>query len=636
MRSTSFLLLLSSILIPSLKAGDRPNILWITAEDMSPALGCYGDDYATTPNIDRLAETSVKYSHAFATAPVCSPVRSCLITGCYAQSMGTHNMRSAMPLPDGVRGFPSYLRDAGYYTSNNDKTDYNTSDAARLIKESWNESSETAHWRQRTDKSQPFFSVFNLMTSHQSRTMVWPYDKFRIDVQSRLSAAEIHDPAKAVLPPYYPDTSIIRREWARFYDCVTAMDKEVGNILTKLHDDGLDDNTIVFFFSDHGSGMPRHKRALLDSGMHVPLLIRFPDKWKHLAPTKPGQTTDRLVSFVDFPATVLNLIGTPIPDTMQGLPFLGTNADRGREFAFGHRDRVDEAFDCSRSVRSRRFLYIRNYMPHISYNQPTAWPDQGEIRHEFYRLARRGSMTEAQWHFAGPTKPAEELFDCEADPLNTHNLAADPQRAEDLRHMRQTLEVHLTEIHDLGFIPEASLHSLLESEVEERTVLHKVTQVNQVIARNVGLTGDVANQDEIRSYWQAITLMNSGTIDPDKLRIALPLRMHGADDFVCATETANAILSVKPNDATAINVLLQAVESEDLNIVLHAVRAIELLGENAIEATPAIRKIAARCNSLLPTNTTATFVQTPEQDLAMFISFSATAFLRKHGNAEGE
>ena len=236
--------------------------------------------------------------------------------------------------------------------------------------------------------------------------MVWPYDKFRIDVQSRLSAAEIHDPAKAVLPPYYPDTSIIRREWARFYDCVTAMDKEVGNILTKLHDDGLDDNTIVFFFSDHGSGMPRHKRALLDSGMHVPLLISFQDKWKHLAPTKPGQTTDRLVSFVDFPATVLNLIGTPIPDTMQGLPFLGTNADRGREFAFGHRDRVDEAFDCSRSVRSRRFLYIRNYMPHISYNQPTAWPDQGEIRHEFYRLARRGSMTDAQWHFAGPTKPA--------------------------------------------------------------------------------------------------------------------------------------------------------------------------------------------------------------------------------------
>jgi arylsulfatase A-like enzyme len=306
---------LATLAVVATHADDRPNILWITAEDMSPTLGCYGDDYAITPHIDRLSSESVRYTHAFATAPVCSPVRSCLITGVYATSLGTHNMRSAFPIPKSIHGFPSYLRKAGYFTTNNSKTDYNTSSWERLVEESWNESSNTAHWRKRPVDQQykPFFSVFNLMTSHQSRTMVWTYDRFVKEVQSRLSPDEIHDPAKAPLPPYYPDTPIIRKTVARFYDCVTAMDKEVGNILQQLEDDGLADDTIVFFFSDHGSGMPRHKRALLDSGMHVPLMIRFPDKYRHLAPTVPGESTDRLVSFVDFAWTVLNLVDVECP-----------------------------------------------------------------------------------------------------------------------------------------------------------------------------------------------------------------------------------------------------------------------------------------------------------------------------------
>ncbi|MCP4172092.1 MAG: sulfatase, partial [Fuerstiella sp.] len=318
-------------------AAALPNILWITAEDMSPALGCYGDSYATTPNIDQLATESVRYTHSFATAPVCSPVRSCLITGCYATSLGTHNMRSAFPLPPSIRGFPALLKDAGYFTSNNVKTDYNTSDSARLIDESWDESSDTAHWRSRRDKTAPFFSVFNLMTSHQSRTMVWPYEKFQADVQSHISSVDVHDPATVPLPPYYPDTPIIRRDWARFHDCVTAMDQQVGEILQQLTDDGLADDTIVLFFSDHGSGMPRHKRALFDTGMHVPLLIRFPQKYRHLAPAGAGSVTDRMVSFVDFPPTVLNLCGLSIPGHMQGEAFLGDNVPAEREFALGHR-----------------------------------------------------------------------------------------------------------------------------------------------------------------------------------------------------------------------------------------------------------------------------------------------------------
>ena len=270
----SFLLSLGA----TVSAAERPNILWITAEDMSPVLGCYDDQFAVSPNIDRLAKESVRYTRAFASAPVCSPSRSCLITGCYPPSLSTQQMRSGFAIPKSMRGFPEHLRARGYYTSNNVKTDYNTGNYADIIRHSWNESSATAHWRKRPDEKQPFFSIFNLMTSHQSRSMVWPYERFKKDVQSRLSVSEIHDPTKVPLPPYYPDTPLIRRELARFYDCVTAMDKEVGVILQQLEDDGLADNTIVFFYSDHGNGMPRHKRALLDSGMHVPLLIRFPKK----------------------------------------------------------------------------------------------------------------------------------------------------------------------------------------------------------------------------------------------------------------------------------------------------------------------------------------------------------------------
>ena len=283
-----FSLLMVCGVLQAVEQTERPNILWITAEDMSPVLGCYGDKFAITPNIDQLAKESVRYTKAFASAPVCSPSRSCLITGCYPTSLSTQQMRSGFAIPKSMRGFPALLRQRGYYTTNNVKTDYNTGNYAEIIKSSWNESSATAHWRQRGDKAQPFFSVFNLMTSHQSRSMVWPYARFKEEVQSTLSPGDIHDPNKVPLPPYYPDTPLVRRELARFYDCVTAMDLQVGAILKQLQEDGLAENTIVFFYSDHGSGMPRHKRALLDSGMHVPLLIRFPKNGSTSPPANPA------------------------------------------------------------------------------------------------------------------------------------------------------------------------------------------------------------------------------------------------------------------------------------------------------------------------------------------------------------
>lgn len=626
-------------LFGSVHAATRPNILWITAEDMSPTLGCYGDAYATTPHIDRLAEESVRYTHAFATAPVCSPSRSCLITGCYAPSLGTQQMRSAFPLPPDMNGFPALLRELGYYTSNNVKTDYNTGSSPRMIKASWNESSSTAHWRNRP-KGTPFFSIFNLMTSHQSRAMTWNRDRFLKEVRSQLSAAEIHDPDLAPLPPYYPDTLVNRRVVARFYDCVTVMDKQVGDILRQLEEDGLADDTIVFFYSDHGSGVPRHKRVLLDSGMRVPLLVRFPKRLSEWAPVDPGETTDRLVSFVDFAPTVLRLAGATPPSTMQGTPFLGANTTP-RSFVFGHRDRIDESFDVARSVRGPRYLYVRNFMPHLGHNQRSWWPDMGEIDHEFYRVAELGSADAAVNDFIAPTRPAEALYDCVEDPWNLHNLAGSERHATTLAKLREQLDRHVAATLDAGFLPESTAWREIGSSTmweSVRSASHGETYVVQPYraAQYVG-GGDAESRVEARlklltnsnpscRYWAAIALHHQETLSVNARQ-----QLHEAlqdDDVAVQIEAAHAL--AKHGDvAAALDVLIKHLSHEDLTVVLHATRAVELLGQDAKAARPAMERVASRARKLQPTSTPATFVLSKEQDLAMFCSFSANNFLKR-------
>jgi len=626
----SFLLSLGA----AVSAAEQPNILWITAEDMSPVLGCYDDQFAVSPNIDQLAKESVRYTRAFASSPVCSPSRSCLITGCYPPSLSTQQMRSGFAIPKSMRGFPEHLRARGYYTSNNMKTDYNTGNYADIIRHSWSESSATAHWRKRPDKKQPFFSIFNLMTSHQSRSMVWPYERFKRDVQSRLSVSEIHDPTKVPLPPYYPDTPLIRRELARFYDCVTAMDKEVGVILQQLEDDGLEDNTIVFFYSDHGSGMPRHKRALLDSGMHVPLLIRFPKKWQHLAPGKPATTTDRLVSFVDYAPTVLSLTGIPIPEAMQGAPFLGSKVAAPRRYVYGHRDRVDEVRDLARSVRDKRYLYIRNYMPHLGYNQPTAWPDSGEIRHDFYRLAKRETMSAAQWHFASPTRPVEELYDCEADPLNLNNLAKSGKHRNILKRLRAEHLRHIAATADLGFLPESEAWELFAKQTGWKlgqaggvplAGIHQAAAQVGVASERVFLKNLDSDNPTIR-YWGGIGLAVSPEISGLAKR---KLQRKISDPSPAARiEIANA-LATHGDIQNALPALIEATQHENLIVVTHASRIIELLGKKAKSAKYAIQEALKRADKIRPPNTPATVVLPGDKDLAMFVSFSCRAFLNR-------
>lgn len=588
---------------PASAPPDRPNILWITAEDMNAHLGCYGDKAAKTPNLDAFASQAVKYTHAFATAPVCSPARSCLITGVYATSLGTHPLRCQVKLPAEIRPFPAWLREAGYFTSNNVKTDYNVADEKTFIADAWDRCDELAHWRQRKD-GQPFFSVINLMTTHQSRSSVWPEEQFEKEIASQLSPTERTDPAKVTLPPYYPDTPLARKQWARYYDCIAVMDKQVGAILRQLDDDGLADNTIVFFYGDNGAGIPLHKRLLHDSGLHVPLLVRFPAKYRHLAPANAGTTTDRLVSFVDFAPSILSLAALPIPKHMQGQPFLGPAATAPRQYVYGARDRVDEAFDLSRSVRDNRWLYIRNYMPHLSWAPPEGYSDQSAFRRELRKMAAEGKLSEEQMLRAGPIRLAEELYDTAADPHQVRNLANAREHRAVLAQMRTAhIEWELA-TRDLGFMPESEMALRtatrtayeLRNDTEQYPLEWLMHRRHSVGARICPVPLMLEHRDSAIRYWGAVTARASAVlrIHGDSSIISRQLLVERLDDPSASVriEVAGALSDQQHDpDPRALNILTAALTGPDLHAAVHAARTLQLLGEKARPALPAMREM---------------------------------------------
>ncbi|MEM6633641.1 MAG: sulfatase [Bacteroidota bacterium] len=422
------------------------NILWITSEDMNAFLGAFGDSVAYTPYLDRLASEGVRYTHAFATAPVCSPSRSCLVTGVYATSMGTQHLRSELTIPEAIIPFPKFLREKGYYCTNNKKEDYNFQDPTI-----WDESSATAHWRNRKE-GQPFFAVFNFETTHQSR--IFGSDSvFHERFGKRLPEELRHDPQQMVPPPYHFDSPLIRKMWARYYDLVTIMDQQVGEILQQLEEDGLTENTLIMYYSDHGTGMPRSKRALYDSGLRVPLIIKAPKHLQEDLGLRPGTSTAELVSFVDFAPTMLNILDLPIPAYMQGIPFLGSHKQT-QAYIFGHSDRVDEALELSRTVRGPRYRYVRNYYPQLPLIQPNFYTDQSEIMQELYRVKALGKLSPAQASMWQEERPTEELYDTESDPFETHNLAKDPSLRETLLSMREAQKNWARKTFDSGLLPE--------------------------------------------------------------------------------------------------------------------------------------------------------------------------------------
>ena len=416
----------------------RPNILWITCEDIGPQLGCYGDAYATTPHLDRLAARGLTYTRAWSCAPVCAPARTTLISGLYPPSTGAEHMRSLVPLPSGFRFYPQALRSAGYYCTNNEKEDYNLESVGPV----WDESSRRAHWRNRAP-GQPFFAIFNHTVTHESQVRRRPH-------------TPVHDPSRVRVPAYHPDVPEVRRDWAQYYDQITVMDELAAGNLRELEEAGLAANTIVFFYGDHGPGLPRCKRFPYNSGLQVPLIVYVPEKWRHLAPPEyqPGGRSDRLVSFVDFAPTLLSLAGVPAPEWMQGHAFMGPHVRPAPRFIFGGRGRMDERYDLVRSVTDGRYVYLRNYLRHVPHGQRVSYMFETPTTQVWKRLFDEGRLPPAQAQFWLP-KPAEELYDLQMDPDEVHNLATSLSHQPVLARLRDALRQHLFATRDLGFLPEA-------------------------------------------------------------------------------------------------------------------------------------------------------------------------------------
>lgn len=438
----------------------RPNILWISCEDISPNLGCYGDAYARTPNLDELASQGVRFDRAFTPAGVCAVVRSSLITGVYAISQGSQHMRSRIELPVGVRCFPEYLRAAGYFCTNKSKTDYQFEPPETVWDRQGNDHND---WRDRAD-GQPFFSVINLTISHESQ--IRHGEQTHAALLERLSVDQRHDPDEAAkyLPPFHANTPEARKDWAWYSDNISEMDRQAGLILQQLEDDGLADNTIVVFWGDHGRGLPRGKRWIYDSGVRVPMIVRWPGY------VGAGTARGDLVSTQDLPPTMLSLAGLTVPDYFQGRVMLGPDSQPEPEYLFAHRDRMDEAYELQRSARDHRFRYIRNYHVRRTYAQNIQYMNMMPTLVDLRRMDRDGQLNLAQSNFFRQQKPAEELYDLERDPHETVNLAWLPEHAERVAAMRAALEAWQQEIVDLGHVPEPIMMEQMRPGDEVRKV----------------------------------------------------------------------------------------------------------------------------------------------------------------------
>ena len=506
------LLLASPVALHSADAPARPNILWLVCEDSNVNwFGCYGNPEAKTPNIDAFAKQGFRYTHVFASAPVCAAQRSTWITGINSISMGTHPMRSRYAIPhDEIKYYPDYLRAAGYFTANHSKTDYNI--GGREDRECWDSNVADA-WNPRKP-GQPFFQVINFNESHESQA--------HGDVTHTR-----HSPGDVALARYHPDEMPIRMNYAKYFDAVENMDTEVGKALAALEKSGLAEDTIVIFNSDHGGVLPRSKRYLFDSGIHVPLIVRIPEKWKHLWPAeKPGTTVDRLVSFLDLPKTWLSITGSEVPAVMQGRVFLGPKAEPEPEHVFSFRERMDERFDNQRAVRDKRYVYIKNYMPYVVWGQHLdylwkmvamrTWEDA-------FKHGRTNEITGAFFHL----KPVEELYDMQADPDNVTNLAEKPEHKQTLEKMRAALREWQLAIHDTGLLPEAERERRSK---ENNTTIYQMVRdpklhdlpayldaADLALAKNPAnkarFVEMLASKDSGTRYWGTIGLLMLGKAD---------------------------------------------------------------------------------------------------------------------------
>jgi len=568
------------------KSQELPNILWITSEDNSPFLACYGDSFAVTPNLDRLASEGYLYTHAYANAPVSAPARNTIITGVYANSGGNQHMRSYYPHSRQITMYPEFLKELGYYCTNNSKTDYNTTFSDTL----WHESSREAHYKNR-EEGQPFFAIFNHTVSHESSIHKYtPTEDL------------IHDPAKVTLPPYHPDTPEMRHDWAQYYDKITELDTQVGDLLKELEESGEAENTIIIYYGDHGGVLGRSKRFVYESGTRVPFIVSVPEKYKHLRPSKKvGTKINRLISFVDLAPTLLSITGVEIPDYMQGNAFLGDQKTEDPDYAYMFRGRMDERYDMSRAVRDNKFRYIRNYVPYRIYGQRIEYLWRAPNVGSWETAYQNGECNEIQSRFWN-TKPVEELYDTENDPWEVNNLATNREYSEVLERMRKVNRDWILSIYDTGFIPEAELSRLSMTEAmydymrSGKVNLPEIVEAAEI--STMGRVEDLAamlqfinNEDASIRFWGVTGLLMLG----EEARSAIPeltnLLTDNSGDVVSLT---SEVLYKLGEEDLARKGLITVLESDNAYARNRALNTIDYIGEDSkeiIDAVSAVLKI---------------------------------------------
>ena len=583
--------------------GKRPNILWLSTEDISANLGCYGDPNAITPALDALAARGVRYSQAYVTVPVCAPNRSCIISGVFAATLGSHEMRSGNkevppPLsPADMQFLPEVLRAQGYYCTNNSKEDYNLS----IENELWDDSSRIAHWRNRPDADQPFFAVFNYTGTHESK--IRTREREHANITKKLKDDQRQNPDNMIVPPYHVDTPTTRRQWANYLELITALDYWVADMLQQLEEDGLADDTIVIFWSDHGVGLPRGKRWLYDSGVHIPVIAYAPEKWQDYAGIKPGTVVDRLVSTLDLAPTTLTLAGAPVPDTMQGQPFLGRDLGPEPDYVYATRDRMDERYDMMRMVRDKRYKYIRNYKPFLPYNQYINYAEMSPVKQDLNQSLEDGKQPSDDHWIAAKTKPVEELYDTQTDPYEIQNLAELPEYEPVLKRMRAAHEAWSEKVRDLGLLPESELNRLGKQYGYRYNIRKAHEEKYPGFWKQLYATANAAGKPDedneslllqaldsehpsIR-YW-AVTGIGQRVGDSDTAKEAMQKRLKDEAPVV-AVAAANGILQAGAND-DALQTVVKALEGPDAWTRLQAVTVLDDIGELARPVIPALEQ----------------------------------------------
>ncbi|WP_018620058.1 sulfatase-like hydrolase/transferase [Spirosoma luteum] len=567
-------------------AQDRPNILWLTFEDTSPEfIGCYGNGVAKTPVMDRLAAEGIRFTAAYSTGSVCSPSRNALILGCKTYTLGTGNHRSNYPIPHTMTGFPKYLRDAtergpGYYTTNNSKTDYNTSAAKRIIQESWDESSEQAGWWKRRN-GQPFFSVFNSISSHQSRTMTEPFAQYKKQIIDQLAESQQTKDEDVLLPPFFRDSPAMRKQTARIYNSITKTDTEFGELLARLEKEGLRENTIIFVFADHGEGMPDAKTNGKGLGHRVPFIAWFPEKYKHLSPWKqPGAVTDEKIDFTDLGPTVLSLAGVDSPAYMQGRSLVGKNGTPERRkpeptYLFLSSDRSDESYDLTRTVIKGHYAYTRVFMPYVPELRYLQYMDVGEITQHIRSDFRDKKLNTVQQRILLP-RPAEMLYDLEKDPWEMDNLAQKKGYESLLNEFRSQLRTHVLSQRDVLFLPELEIARLSETTTaytfRQQDVNYPIQDIYEAasvsgfrdaatLKKQIGL---LKSRTPLVRYWALMGLRSQSK--PALVPYQVQLTAALTDSYPLNQVVAASILNGHFDDKPAKTVLLKHLDSPDDNV----------------------------------------------------------------------